>query len=122
MVAHRAFTKNILGNSCLSKNAKCPSGSVSGRLIFGKSKRLLLLDKEKSLNLLVKLGFTVNLEKSSLIPSQSVTSIGVLFLLDKGLVCPTLERILKINQAILTLKKEMTAQLPSAIRFDGIMH
>ena len=38
-------------------------------------RRLLLIDREKALNLLSKLGFMINLEKSALEPSQSVVYI-----------------------------------------------
>ena len=73
-------------------------------------KTFLMADKEKSLSLLVKLGFLVNIEKSTLCPSQTITYIGAVFLLNKGMVSPTLERILKIEQAIFLIKREPTAQ------------
>ena len=72
-------------------------------------KQMLILNKRKALNLLADLGFLINLEKSSLIPSQHITYIGAVFHLDRGIVCPTLERIAKIEQAIHLLKKDPTA-------------
>ena len=73
-------------------------------------RQLLIRDKIRTLDLLSELGFLINLEKSALQPSQNITYIGAFFLLEKGLVCPTLERIVKIFQAIQLLKREPTAQ------------
>ncbi|MCG8045731.1 MAG: hypothetical protein JAY66_08610 [Candidatus Thiodiazotropha taylori] len=70
----------------------------------------LLIDREKALNLLSKLGFLINLEKSALEPSQSVVYIGAHFLLEKGIVCPTQERIMKIKEACLSLRVGSSAQ------------
>ena len=77
--------------------------------LINQIKKFLMADKEKSLSL-VKLGFLVNLEKLTLCPSQTITYIWAVFLLNKGMVSPTLERILKIEQAIVLIKREPTAQ------------
>ncbi|XP_060587193.1 uncharacterized protein LOC132742746 [Ruditapes philippinarum] len=63
----------------------------------------LLKDQYVCLNLLIKLGFLVNLEKSNLIPQQIITYIGAVFNLKLGLILPTEERFLKIQNAILDL-------------------
>ena len=73
-------------------------------------KKLLYADKKTALNLLVDLGFMINLKKSALEPNQSVIYIGAHFLLAKGLVCPTQERVLKIREACMRLKTVPTAQ------------
>lgn len=119
-VAPRAFTKlvTVIAAYLRMQNVRL-AVYLDDWFIVNQIKKMLIVDKEKSLSLLVRLGFIVNLEKSSLIPSQSVTYIGALFHLDKGVVCPTLERILKIKQAIQALKKEMTAQ--SYLRLLGLM-
>ena len=77
--------------------------------VINQLRKLLLQDKEKVLNLLVRLGLVIKLEKSALVPSQRVIYIGAVFLLDKGIVCPTLERIQKIEKAILLVIQEPTA-------------
>ena len=51
----------------------------------------------KVTNLLAQLGFLVNAEISKLVPSQDTTYIGGRFLLDKGIVLPTVERISKLQ-------------------------
>jgi hypothetical protein len=69
-------------------------------LIVNQNKRQLLSDRENCLNLLKSLGFLVNKEKSTLIPTQTLVYLGGLFHLDKGLIYPTQERIVKLNLAI----------------------
>ena len=49
-------------------------------------------------------------EEISSSPCQNITYIGAFFPLEKGIVCPTLERIVKIFQVIQLLKQEPTAQ------------
>ena len=73
-------------------------------------KTLLMIDREKALNLFSKLGLLINLGKSALEPSQSVVYIGAHFLLGKGIVCPTQERIAKIKEACLNLRVGSSAQ------------
>jgi hypothetical protein len=58
-------------------------------LIVNQNKRQLLSDRENCLNLLKSLGFLVNKEKSTLIPTQTLIYLGGLFHLDKGLVVRT---------------------------------
>jgi hypothetical protein len=54
-------------------------------------------------DLLKSLGFLVNKEKSTLIPTQTLDYLGGLFHLDKGLIYPTQERIAKLNETAKTL-------------------
>ena len=68
-------------------------------------RRLLLQDREKILNLLSQLGFLINVEKSELTPTQDITYIGGRFLLAKGIVLPTVDRIVKLREAILEIRK-----------------
>lgn len=93
-VAPRTFTKII---SVIAAHLRMQNVRLAVYLddwfLINQLERLLLLDKEKTLTLLVNLGFIIRLEKSELITSQRVTYIGAVFLLDKGIVCPTLERI-----------------------------
>ena len=63
----------------------------------------LLIDRKKTLNLLSDLGFLINVEKSSPIPSQNITYIGGFFQLKKGLVTPVLDRIQKLKLAVLKI-------------------
>ena len=63
-------------------------------------KNQLFQDREKCLNLLTSLGFMINSQKSNLIPTQNLTYLGGVFYFNKGIVCPTAERIAKLNLAI----------------------
>ena len=69
-------------------------------LVVNVLKKMLLSDREKTLNLLVQLGFIINLKKSSLVPKQVIIHIGNLFDFNQGLVMPTQERIDKLEKAI----------------------
>ena len=75
-------------------------------------KRMALLqDRKLCLNLLVSLGFMINLEKSNLEPSQKLVYIGALFNLKQGLILPTDERFAKIQVALSLFNKSwVTAQ------------
>jgi len=60
----------------------------------------LLQDRQVCLSLFVSLGFLINTDKSSLVPSQVIYYLGRTFHLDKGLVCPTVERVEKLQMLI----------------------
>jgi hypothetical protein len=45
------------------------------KFVVNQNKQMLMEDREKTLNLLINLGFIVNLEKSNLIPTQTITSM-----------------------------------------------
>ncbi|CAC5402811.1 unnamed protein product [Mytilus coruscus] len=53
-------------------------------LIVNQDQQQLVQDRLKCLNLLVSLGFMINTDKSSLVPSQVITYLGGVFHLDKG--------------------------------------
>jgi hypothetical protein len=57
--------------------------------VVNQNKQMLMEDREKTLNLLINLGFIVNLEKSNLIPTQTITYIGAMFCLKEGIVRPS---------------------------------
>ncbi|VDI82662.1 Hypothetical predicted protein [Mytilus galloprovincialis] len=80
--------------------------------LVNQSSLMLVQDREIVLNLLVKLGFIINLKKSSLTPTQKITYIGALFHLDLGIVMPTQERVLKLQKTVkvMNLKKHATAR------------
>jgi hypothetical protein len=54
--------------------------------VVNQNKQMLMEDREKTLNLLINLGCIVNLEKSNLIPTQTITYIGAMFCL-KNIGC-----------------------------------
>ena len=62
-------------------------------LVLNQIRKLLSQNRFIVLSLLFRLGFIINKEKSNLLPSQDLTYIGGHFLLAKGLVFPTLERV-----------------------------
>ena len=68
--------------------------------VVNQNQKNLLTDREKSLNLLKSLGFIINLQKSQLKPTQSITYIGAKFSLKEGIVCPTIERVTNLHKAI----------------------
>lgn len=109
-LAPRTFTKVV---SVIAAHLRLQNVRLAVYLddwfIINQLRKLLLLDKEKTLNLLVRLGLMIRLEKSALVPSQRVIYIGAVFLMDKGIVCPTLERIQKIEKAIFLIIQEPTA-------------
>ena len=78
--------------------------------VVNQNKQMLIEDREKTLNLLINLSFIVNLEKSNLIPTQTITYIGAMFCLKEGIVRPTSERITTLLLGIENiLKKESQA-------------
>ena len=118
-IAPRVFTKviSVVAAHLRMRNIRL-AVYLDDWLFVNLIRRLLLIDREKALNLLSKLGFMINLEKSALEPSQSVVFIGAYFLLDKGIVCPTQERVTKIKEACLNL----SSGLPSSVRPHGFLH
>ena len=82
-------------------------------LNLNQNKCSLLQDRKLCLNLLVSLGFMINLKKSNLYPSQNLIYLGALLSLRRGLILPTEERFAKIQLALiplchLTLKPEIS--------------
>jgi hypothetical protein len=62
------------------------------------------------------------LEKSNLIPTQTITYIGAMFCLKEGIVRPTSERITKLLLGIENiLKKESQATSRDFLHLLGIM-
>ena len=71
------------------------------------ARRIFLLEnREAILSLLSRLGFLINKEKSNLVPTQDIIYIGGRFCLDKGIVMPTPERIVKLRCAVIALLGE----------------
>lgn len=91
-------------------------------LILNQKKCQLISDRETVLNLLVQLGFIINLKKSSLTPSQEIVYIGALFRLDQGIVLPTPERITKLLTATKAMiEKQSHALAQDFLHLLGIM-
>ena len=82
--------------------------------VVNQNKQMLIEDREKTLNLLINLGFIVNLEeKSNSIPTQTITYIGAMFCLKEGIVRLALERITKLLlgiENILKMESQATAR------------
>ena len=75
-------------------------------LALNARRRFLLENREAILSLLSRLGFLINKEKSNLVPTQDIIYIGGRFCLDKGIVMPTPERIVKLRSAVIALLGE----------------
>ncbi|MCG8093560.1 MAG: hypothetical protein JAZ17_08020, partial [Candidatus Thiodiazotropha endolucinida] len=116
--APRNFTKIVVAAHLRMQNLRL-SVYLDDWFLVNQIREMLLRDKTRALNLLAELGFLVNLEKSTLHPSQTIIYIGTVFHLEKGIVCPTLERIQKIQLAIQNLRQEKTAQ--SFLHLLGLM-
>jgi hypothetical protein len=69
-------------------------------LVKNQIRELLLHQLNQTIQLLVDLGLIINLDKCHLVPSQIITYLGAVFNLNKGLVLPSENRFLAINQAI----------------------
>lgn len=65
----------------------------------------LLQNRVMLLNLLFRLGFMINKQKSNLVPRQLISYIGGQFNLKQGLVFPTEERLLNLKIAVLNIVK-----------------
>ena len=65
--------------------------------------QMLLGDRKRILKLLSQLGFLINSDKSYLEPTQNITYIGGRFPLDKGIVLPTPNRMLKLREVVTNL-------------------
>ncbi|CAC5376712.1 unnamed protein product [Mytilus coruscus] len=102
--APRVFTKivTVIAAHLRIQNVRLAT-YLDDWLLVNMQKYSLVLDREKTLNLLTRLGFIVNLEKSSLIPAQSITYIGALFNFKKEIVSPTPERMTKLEMSIQNL-------------------
>lgn len=83
-------------------------------------KSLLMQDKKIALDLLTRLGFLINTEKSQLQPTQQIVYIGGLFDLRKGIVLPPPDRIQKI-QAIVKKVMENPALAIDYLQMLGLM-
>ena len=59
-----------------------------------------LRDRKRILELLSQLGFLINSVKPNLEPTQDTTYIGGRFPLDKGIVLPTPDRMLKLREVV----------------------
>ncbi|XP_060594733.1 uncharacterized protein LOC132749068 [Ruditapes philippinarum] len=103
-VAPRVFTKivSVVAAHLRTQNIRL-AVYLDDWLCLNQIHQHLLKDQYVCLNLLIKLGFLVNLEKSNLTPQQIITYIGAVFNLKLGLILPTEERFLKIQNAILDL-------------------
>ena len=119
-VAPRAFTKvvTVIAAHLPMRNIRL-AVYLDDWFLVNLIRKMLIQDKKRTLGLLVELGFMINLEKFALEPSQSVVYIGAHFLLAKGLVCPTWEKIEKIKEACKLVRKTPTAQ--SYLHLLGLM-
>ena len=90
--------------------------------LLNQSKTQLISDRETVLNLLTKIGFIINLKKSSLTPTQKITYIGAMFHLDLGLVLPTPERVTKLVSAALNMTNlQVYAEARDFLHLLGLM-
>ncbi|VDI40432.1 Hypothetical predicted protein [Mytilus galloprovincialis] len=121
--APRIFTKvcSVVAAHLRAQNIRLAT-YLDDWFLINQTKKMLISDREKTLNLLTNLGFVVNLEKSSLIPTQSITYIGAVFSLKEGIVRPTSERVSKLLSAVeLILNKQNQATARDFLQLLGIM-
>ena len=120
--APRVFTKivAVVAAHLREQNVRLAS-YLDDWLALNQIRKYLLQDRAKCLNLLTSLGFIVNIEKSSLEPSQTITYIGGLFHLDQGLVFPTPERVQKLLSAVGNLSKTNKATAKDFLHLLGLI-
>ena len=95
------FLKGHISSSSLFKTTEYSSSNISGRLVSPQSNQKATMENRLIvLSLLFRLGFTINKEKSNLLPSQDITYIVGHFLLAEGLVFPTLERVQELRISV----------------------
>ena len=117
----RVFTKLISVIAAhLRKKGIILATYLDDWLVIGQDKDHLIENRQSVLNLLVQLGFIINVDKSHLEPTQDITYIGGRFRLDLGKVFPTQERIANLRREIINLMKgKITAE--QYMRVLGIM-
>ena len=72
-------------------------------LLLAQSREQCLQHLRLTLDVCAQLGFTLNLEKSELIPAQRFTYLGMTFDTLKWTVSPSLDRLQKLNTVLLKL-------------------
>ena len=72
-------------------------------LLWDTSAQDLLLHIQMTIQLLTDLGFSINWDKSTLIPSQNITYLGVTLMGQKHLICPSLQNIQKTKELVLQI-------------------
>ena len=75
-------------------------------LALNARRRFLLKNREVILSFLSRLGYLINKKKSNLVPTQDIIYIRGRHCLDKGIVMPTPERIVKLRSAVISLLGE----------------
>ena len=127
--APRIFTKVC---SVVAAHLRAPNIRLAAYLddwfVVNQNKQMLMEDREKTLILIINLGFIVNLEeKSNLILTQTITVptityIGAMFCLKEEIVRPTSERITKLLLGIENiLKRESQATARDCLHLLIIM-
>ena len=89
--------------------------------IVNPDKIQLLSDRKKIINLLVSLGFIINLTKSTLVPTQHIVYLGAVFRLDLGIILPTQERVLKFFSAVKKIQTTIHVTALDFLQVLGIM-
>ena len=89
-------------------------------LVVNAHKAALVQDRERVVNLLTKLGFIINVEKSHLEPTQNLVYLGSQFNLKTGQLLPTIDRVVKLEDNLLALTLGQTSTL-SFLKILGIM-
>lgn len=110
------FTKSVhTGGSsscCPLENAEHKTSSVFGRLVCTKCSQTNASQGQpwdRILYLLSRLGFLINTEKSNLEPTQNITYIRGKFRLDKKIVMPTPDRLIKLRGFVTNLMGEVVS-------------
>ena len=90
-------------------------------LVKNQIRELLLHQLNQTIQLLVDVGLIINLDKCHLVPSQIITYLGAVFNLNKGLVLPSENRFLAINQAIADIIYNRQCPASHFLRLLGLM-
>ena len=107
-VAPRIFTKVVTAVAAyLRQQTIRLTVYLDDWLIVNRSINSVSKDRDYAINLLLSLGFIVNVKKSNLCPVQHFVYLGGQFALDRGTVSPTQDRVIALNAAIQTIQHKI---------------
>ncbi|XP_077862457.1 uncharacterized protein LOC144344249 [Saccoglossus kowalevskii] len=105
----------------LHKNAADVNPYLDDWLIKSQNRNLICQSTERTVSLLLKLGFLINMEKSELIPTQKIVFLGMELDAEKGMIRPAQHRIDNVQNMIQSFLKQKQATLRQVMRLVGML-
>lgn len=121
--APRVFTRIVsaLAAACHRSGLKLHT-YLDDWLLRAQDRQMLIRQRDFLLQLTAELGFLVNEEKSSMIPSQDFTYIGVRFRTDLGISLPPPKRVEAIISQTTTLRNQPSVKAITILRWLGLVN